>query len=805
MKFTLSWLQDYLDTDASLDEILEKLTVIGLEVEEVIDRARDLAAFTVAYVEEAEQHPNADRLRVCKVNSGTETLQIVCGAPNARAGIKVVLAQNGSTIPANGMVLRPTTIRDVASNGMMCSEREMGLSDEHDGIIELPDDAPVGEPFAPVLGLDDPIIDIAITPNRGDCLGVYGVARDLAAAGLGELKENTPKPVPGSFKSPVDVVLNFDADTANACPAFAGRYVRGVKNGPSPKWMQDRLRAIGLRPINTLVDITNYVSYDRGRPLHVYDADKLNGNIQVRLGRDGEQFLALDGKDYTVDETMCVIADDASVLGFGGIMGGEETGCSEETVNVFIESAWFDPIRTATTGRKTGINSDARYRFERTVDPESVIPGADLATQMVLDLCGGEPSEPLLSGDIPATDKIIDFPLSEVKRLTGLDVPLVEIKAILKRLGFWMSGSGDVVKVAVPSFRPDVHGKADLVEEVMRLVGVDRVPLQPLPRLGTVGQKILTLGQIRKNRARRALAARGMVEAVTWSFISDDQAVHFGGGAATLKLANPISSDLSDMRPSLFAGLLGAAQRNADRGVGETALFEVGQVFHGDQPDEQKTMATGIRKSTAGLTGSGRDWSGASTPVSVFDAKADAFAVLEALGMDTSKLQVVAEAPGIFHPGRSGRIQLGPKNPLGWFGELHPATLELMDVDGPVCGFEIVLDALPQPKGKATRTKPALALSDLMAVKRDFAFEMDRDVPAQSVIRAAMSGDKKLITGASIFDVYDGEHVAEGRKSVAIEVVLQPRDKTLTDEEIEAISSKIVAAVEKATKGTLRR
>ncbi|WP_350336003.1 phenylalanine--tRNA ligase subunit beta [Coralliovum pocilloporae] len=804
MKFTLSWLKEYLDTDASLDEILEKLTVIGLEVEEVVDRARELAAFTVAYVEEAEQHPNADRLRVCKVNTGSEVLQIVCGAPNARAGIKVVLAQNGSTIPANGMVLRPTSIRDVDSNGMMCSEREMGLSDEHDGIIELPEDAPIGEPFAPVLGLDDPIIDIAITPNRGDCLGVYGVARDLAAAGLGELKENTPKPVAGSFKSPVDVHLNFDAETANACPVFAGRYVRGVKNGPSPKWMQDRLRAIGLRPINALVDITNYVSYDRGRPLHVYDADKLNGNIQARLGREGESFLALDGKDYAVDETMCVIADDTSVLGFGGIMGGEESGSTNETVNVFIECAWFDPIRTATTGRKAGINSDARYRFERTVDPESVIPGADLATQMVLDLCGGEASEPVLAGEVPTTDRIIEFPLTEVKRLTGLDVPLVEIKAILKRLGFWMSGASDVVKVAVPSFRPDVYGKADLVEEVMRIVGVDRVPLQPLPRIGTVGQKILTTGQIRKNRARRALAARGMVEAVTWSFISEEQAKHFGGGDKALQLANPISSDLSDMRPSLFAGLLAAAQRNADRGVTDSALFEVGQVFHGDQPDDQKTVATGIRKNTAVLTGSGRDWAGNSASVSVFDAKADAFAVLEALGMETSKLQIVAEAPGIFHPGRSGRIQLGPKNHIGWFGELHPSTLELMDVDGPVCGFEIVLDAIPQPKAKATRTKPALVLSDLMAVKRDFAFEVDKDVSAQSIMRAAMSADKKLITNASVFDVYAGEHMAEGRKSVAIEVMLQPKDKTLTDVEIEAVGSKIVAAVEKATKGTLR-
>ena len=805
MKFTLSWLKDYLETDASLEEILDKLTIIGLEVEEVIDKAADLKDFTVAYVEEAEQHPDADRLRVCKVNTGKEVLQIVCGAPNARAGIKVVLAQNGSVIPANGMKLKPTVIRGVESNGMMCSEREMGMSDEHNGIIELPEDAPIGEPFAPVLGLDDPVIDIAITPNRGDALGVYGVARDLAGAGIGTLKEHHPKDVAGSFDSPINVTLKEEGDNP-ICPVFTGVYIKGVKNGPSPEWLQRRLLAIGLRPINALVDITNYISYDRGRPLHVYDADKVAGDIHVRLGKPGEKMVALDGKEYEIEagEDICVIADDNGPVGFGGIMGGEGTGSQPETTNVFVECAWFDPIKTARAGRALGIQSDARYRFERTCDPAFVIPGGHLAAQMVMDLCGGEPSKMVVAGEAPVEDKIIDFPLSEVKRLAGIDVPELEIKTVLKRLGFWVSGASDHVKVAVPTFRPDVHGKADIVEEVARIVGVDRVPNAALPRLNAVTQPPLTERQKRIRNARRQLAARGMVEAVTWSFVDKKLAEMFGGGKPELALTNPISADLSDMRPSLLPGLLLAAQRNVDRGFDDLAMFEVGQIFLGDKPDEQFTHATGIRRGAVQIVGNGRHWRDPAKAADVFDVRADALAVLEAMGMDSSKLQIVAGGPDWYHPGRSGKIQLGPKVVLGTFGELHPKVLDELKVDGPVCAFEITIEAAPEPKKKAVKSRAALQLSDLQPLSRDFAFVVAHEVTAATVLKAAASADKKLITDVNLFDVYEGEHMEPGKKSVAFEVTLQPKDKTLTDEDLEAISKKIVAAVAKATGGELR-
>ena len=804
MKFTLSWLKEYLDTDASLEEILDKLTIIGLEVEEVIDAASTLKDFTVAYVEEAEQHPDADRLRVCKVNTGKEVLQIVCGAPNARAGIKVVLAQNGSVIPTNGMVLKPTKIRGVESNGMMCSEREMGLSDEHNGIIELPEDAPIGEPFAPVLGLDDPVIDIAITPNRGDALGVYGVARDLAGAGIGTLKENHPKAVAGSFDSPVNVTLKEERDTP-ICPVFTGVYVKGVKNGPSPDWMQQRMRAIGLRPINTLVDITNYITYDRGRPLHVYDADKLNGDIHVRLGTPGEKMVALDGKEYEIaaGEDICVIADDKGPIGFGGIMGGEATGSSDETVNVFIECAWFDPILTARAGRALGIQSDARYRFERTCDPAFVIPGQNAAVQMVLDLCGGEPSNMVVAGEAPVKDMIVDFPMHEVQRLVGLEVSEIEIKTVLKRLGFWVSGNGHDVKVAVPTFRPDIHGKADIVEEVARIIGVDRVPNTALPRLNSVTKPPLTERQNRIRKARRQLAARGMVEAVTWSFTEKRLAELFGGGKPELALINPISADLSDMRPSLLPGLLQAAQRNVDRGFNDLALFEVGQIFLGDAPEEQFTHATGIRRGAVQIAGAGRHWRDGAKTADVFDIRADALAALEAMGLDSSKLQIVAGGPDWYHPGRSGKVQLGPKNVIATFGELHPKVLAGLKVDGPVCAFEITIEAIPASKKKSAK-RAALVLSDLQPLRRDFAFVVGSDVAAATIVKAAASADKKLITSVNLFDLYEGEHMEEGKKSIAFEVTLQPKDKTLTDEDIEAISSKIVASVSKATGGELR-
>ena len=804
MKFTLSWLKDHLETDASLDEIVETLTMIGLEVEEVIDPAAKLAPFHIAKVLDAKPHPNADRLKVLTVDAGSgEPLQIVCGAPNARAGLVGVLARPGDYVPGIDVTLSVGKIRDVESFGMMCSERELELSDEHNGIIDLPEDAPVGANYAAWAGLDDPVIDIAITPNRSDCLGVHGVARDLAATGLGKLIEPRREPVHGDGPCPVSVTLAF-GDTPSLCPAFGLRLVKGVKNGPSPKWMQQRLIAIGLRPINALVDITNYMTYDRGRPLHVFDAAKVAGNLVVRRGRAGEKILALDGKEYAVDPSMCVIADDNGLESIAGVMGGELSGCSEETTDVLIESALWEPINIAQTGRKLGLNSDARYRFERGVDPAFMIQGLEEATRLVVDMCGGTASDMTIAGEVPDHDHIVDFPLSEVKRLSGLEVSPAEIKVFLTRLGFWVSGTGSIWKVAVPSWRPDIEGKADLVEEVVRIVGVDKVPTTPLPRLDTVGRQVLTTGQIRRNKARRMLAARGLNEAVTWSFIPHAHATLFGGGQDEVVLANPISSDMSDMRPSLIPGLLSAAQRNADRGNGDVALFEVGQVFLSDKPEDQKMVATGVRRGTAVMTGAGRHWSGSAPVVSVYDAKADAIAALEAIGAPTGNLQVFAEAPGWYHPGRSGTLRLGPKNVLASFGEMHPKVLKALDVEGPIVAFEVHLDAVPQPKGKSGRSKGALAISGLTPVRRDFAFVVDEDIEAEKLLRAARSADKALIQNVNVFDIYRGTGVPEGKKSIAIDVTLQPVEKTLTEEDIEAIAGKIVAGVEKATGGTLR-
>jgi phenylalanyl-tRNA synthetase beta chain len=806
MKFTLSWLMDHLETDAGLDDVVDALTMIGLEVEAVTDPAAAVKPFRIARVVTAVQHPNADKLRVLTVDAGLggDPVQVVCGAPNARAGLVGVFAAPGTHIPGTGIDLAVGTIRGVESRGMMCSERELMLSDAHTGIIELPEDAPVGVSFADWRGGSDPVIEIAITPNRPDCLGVRGIARDLAARGLGRLKPDPLEPVPGRFPCPVPIALDFQPDRADACPVFAGRLVRGVVNGPSPAWMQARLKAVGLRPISALVDITNYVSFDRGRPLHVYDAARLNGTVRARLGRDGESFAALDGKTYTVDAEMCVIADDAAVLGLGGIMGGEASGVGETTTDVLIESAWFDPGRTARTGRRTGINSDARYRFERGVDPAFVVAGLELATRLVLDLCGGEPSDVIVAGVEPVHPRGIDFPLAEVRRLSGLDLPPAEIVAVLEALGFGTAGMGEVLTVEVPSWRPDIHGKADLVEEVVRIVGLDRVKATPLPRLDSVAAKVLTPIQQRTRRAKRVMAARGLVEAVTWSFVSAAEASLFGGGGAAVRLANPISADMSDMRPSLIPGLAAAVRRNVARGASDLALFEVGQVFRGDRPQDQVIAATAVRQGTAGSDGAGRHWSGDADAVDVFDAKQDALALLAALGVDTAKLQVARSAPTWFHPGRSGTLQLGPQTPIAHFGELHPAVVEAMDLPGPIVAAEVILDAIPLPKAKATKTKPALALSGLMPVSRDFAFVVDEAVEAGRIVKAVEGADRRLIGSVSVFDVYRGEHVGAGRKSVAVEVVLKPVERTLTEEDIEAVSTAIVAAVAKATGAVLR-
>ncbi len=804
MKFTLSWLKEHLDTDATLDEIVTKLTMIGLEVESVEDKAKLLAPYVIARVTEAKQHPNADRLRVCMVDTGDgKPIQVVCGAPNARTGMTGVFVPPGAFIPGKNMTLAVGTIRGVESRGMLVSEFELQISDDHDGIIDLPADAPIGQAYAKYAGLDDAVLDINLTPNRPDCTGVNGIARDLAATDIGTFKERMPKPVKGEFPCPVSVKLDF-GQTHPLCPAFALRLVRGVKNGPSPEWLQKRLRAIGLRPINALVDITNFITYDRGRPLHVFDAAKVKGDLVVRRARNGEQLLALDGKTYTLDNAMCVIADDSGVESLAGIMGGEASGCDERTTDVLIESALWDPINIAQTGRKLGINSDARYRFERGVDPNFMVPGLELATQMVIELCGGTPSEIIIAGKAEAPEKIVDFPTSELKRLAGLDLNLIEMRRILTKLGFFVAGQDTRVKVAAPSWRPDIEGKADIVEEIVRIVGVDRIPSTPFGRGDAPRKPVLTTAQVRTRKAKRALASRGLTEAVTWSFISKPQAELFGGGKPALALANPIAAELSDMRPSLIPGLVAAAQKNADRGFPDTALFEVGQIFTGDKPEDKFMAATGVRRAMAKASGAGRHWSSKSADVDAFDAKADALAMLAAAGAPAQAMQVVPGGPAWFHPGRSGTIQIGPQNILGYFGELHPRALEALDAEGPLVAFEVILERIPEGKPKATRAKAVLELSAFQPVTRDFAFVVDRAVKAADIVRAAQNVDRKLISGVSVFDLYEGQGIGAGKKSVAIAVTIQPRDKTMTDQEIDALGAKIVAEVSKRTGGVLR-
>jgi phenylalanyl-tRNA synthetase beta chain len=801
MKFTLSWLKDHLETDEPVERLADKLTMIGLEVESIDDKAKALAPFTIARVISAEQHPNADRLRVCMVDTGDggAPVQVVCGAPNARAGLISVFSAPGTFIPGKNITLGVGTIRGVESRGMLCSAAELQLSEDHDGIMELPADAPVGTGYAQWAGLGDPVLEINLTPNRQDCTGVHGIARDLSAADMGKFKDPGIKPIKGEFPCPVKVTV----EDANLCPGFALRLVRGVKNGPSPEWLQKRLSSIGLRPINALVDITNFVTYDRARPLHVFDAAKVSGNLTVRRAREGESLLALDGRTYPLDSSICVIADDHGVESLAGIMGGEASGCSEATTDVLIESALWNELNIAHTGRKLGINSDARYRFERGVDPAFMVPGLELATKLVMEMCGGSPSEKVVVGDTFGEERVIDFPLAEVRRLAGIDVPLLEMKRILGHLGFMVAGSGPVVKVAVPSWRTDVHGKADIVEEIVRIVGVDKVPMTPFERGDAPRKPILTAIQLRTRRAKRALAARGMVEAVTWSFIAKPAAELFGGGQGELALANPIASDLSDMRPSLLPGLIAAAQANSDRGFPDVALFEVGQVFRGDRPEDQLIAASGVRHGFASSKGIGRHWSGSATS-DAFDAKADAFAVLSAAGAPMQALQVVPGGANWLHPGRSGTIQIGPQNVLGYFGELHPRVLEALRADGPMIAFEVILDRIPDAKQKPTRARQLLELSPFQPVSRDFAFIVDRNVKSGDIVRAAQGADKKLITDVTVFDVYEGKGIDQGKKSIAIAVTIQPREKTLTDQEIDAVGAKIVAEVTKKTGGTLR-
>ncbi|WP_420403753.1 phenylalanine--tRNA ligase subunit beta [Nisaea sp.] len=797
MKFTLSWLKEHLETEASLEEICDALPMLGLEVEELVNPAEKLKPFTIAYVTEAVQHPNADRLRVCKVDTGKEVIQVVCGAPNARTGMKGVFAPSGSHIPGTGIDLKKGVIRGEESNGMLCSEREMGLSDEHDGIIDLPEDAPVGASFAEYAGLDDPVIDIAITPDRADCLGVRGIARDLAAAGLGRLKPLDIPEVKGTFKSPIQ--WEVDVPEPSLVPYVVGRYFRGVKNGPSPKWMQDRLAAVGLRPISGLVDITNYMMLDVGRPLHAYDADKVSGSaIRIRLAREGESYEALNEKTYTFEDGMLVLGDEHGIDDMAGIMGGERTGCTDETVNMYLEVAIFDPISVAMTGRKLNVLSDARYRFERGLDPTGPTWGVHLASKLVQEICGGEASELVVHGQEEDWKRTITLRHSRIRSLGGIEVPEEKAKQILVDLGFEVSGGGEAISAVVPPWRRDVEGEACLVEEILRINGYDEIPVVSMETGHVVPEPALSREQVREGRAKRVLASRGMLEAVTFSFLSRGEAELFGGGAAELTLVNPISSELDVMRPSILPNLLAAAARNANMGSGEAALFEVGPQYADATPKGQSKVIAGIR---VGRTGP-KDWAGSTRAVDAFDAKADVVTLLEALEAPAGNLQVSTDAPSWYHPGRSGALRLGP-NVLAFFGELHPKVLKQMDVKGPAVGFEIFLGKVPTPKSKGA-TKSFLKLSPFQPLTRDFAFVVEKDVPAEKLVRAAAGADKALIAGVRLFDEYQGKGLEESEKSLAIQVTLQPVDATLTDEQIEAVGQKIVAQVEKAVGGRIR-
>ncbi|KKI20492.1 phenylalanine--tRNA ligase subunit beta [Sphingomonas sp. Ag1] len=780
MKFTLSWLKDHLETSASLDEIVVGLTRIGLEVEGVENPGEKLAAFRIAKVLTAERHPQADKLQVLSVDAGDGPLQVVCGAPNARAGLVGVFGSPGATVPANGMVLKVAAIRGVESNGMMCSTRELELGDDHDGIIELAADAPVGEVYAEWAGLNDPVIDVSITPNRQDCMGVRGIARDLAAAGFGTLKPLSVAPVAGEGAGP-----DVRTDDPAGCPAFFAQGVNGVSNGASPEWLAKRLRAIGQKPISALVDVTNYVTVDLGRPLHVYDKAKLSGGLVARKAKAGETVLALNGKTYTLDETMTVIADDAHVHDIGGIMGGEESGVSDTTTDVIIECAFFDPEHIARTGQKLMLTSDARQRFERGVDPAFLDDGLAIATRLVLDLCGGQPTGITRAGEAPLGTRSYTYDPARAETLGGLAVAPERQRAILQSLGFTVS---DDWQVTPPTWRRDVDGPADLVEEVIRIEGIDNVPSVPLPRAPGVATPTATPEQKLERRVRRAAAARGLDEAVTWSFISEAEAAPFGGGAFTL--ANPISEDLKVMRPSLLPGLLSAAARNVRRGAGTIRLFEIGRRYLADK--ERPTLSlilAGDRRARHWQTGKAQGFD-------AFDAKTEALALLAAAGAPVDNLQVFGEAGDAWHPGQSGTLRLGPKTVLAAFGILHPNVARAFDLDAGVAAVELYLDAIPakrEPKGGGGFMRPAYTPPALQAVRRDFAFLVPDGVAADALARAVKGADKAAIVSARVFDVF----TKDGETSMAVEVVLQPGDKAFVEAELKAIADKVVAAAAK--------
>ncbi len=817
MKFTLSWLRTHLDTDASLQVITDMLTRIGLELEGVSDRGAALAPFRIAHVIEALPHPNADRLRACRVDAGAGEVSVVCGAPNAHTGMKAVFAPPGSFIPGTGITLRTGMIRGVESAGMLLSVREMGLGEDHEGIVELPADAPVGESYAAWAGLDDPLMEIAVTPNRGDALSVRGVARDLAAAGLGTLRPFAPTKMPPRFASP----LSWRIEMPQACPWVLGRTIRGLRNGPSPAWLAERLRAIGLRPINTLVDITNFFTFDLGRPLHVFDAAKVSGPHLVFRPGAGETFRALNGRDYTARPQDCVIADAAGVQSLAGVIGGEATGCDEGTTSVFIECALFDPVHVALTGRHHQIVSDARQRFERGIDPALLPDAIEAASAMVLDLCGGAASEVVAAGAEPAWRRTATLRFARLAGLGGLDVPADEAAAALERLGFVaVTRDAEHLVVAVPSWRNDIaaptplepsadlpadraakaaagraatEAEADLIEEVLRLRGLDAVPPVSMPQAAAIPPPVLTARQSRTALARRVLAARGLAECVTFSFMDSRIAARFGGGEEICRLANQIAADLDQMRPSVVATLAAAAARNAARGYADLALFEIGPSFHSAG---QTFVAAGLR---SGHTP--RHWAAPSRPLGALDAKADTWALLAALGVPMEALSVQPEGPEFYHPGRCGTVRQGPKTLLATFGELHPRLVGALDLPTPAIAFEVMLEAIADPK-RRRRAPPDLPA--FQPVRRDFAFVVDADLPAETLLRAARGAERALTAGVVLFDVFTGEALGEGRKSLGIEVTFQPRERTLTDAEIEAACAKVVAAVIRATGAILR-
>ena len=784
MKFSLSWLKQHIETDADAATIAEKLTSLGLEIEDVEDASAALGAFRIARVLTAEKHPQADKLQVLSVDLGEgKPLQVVCGAPNARAGLVGVLGLPGAVVPANGMVLKVTAVRGVESNGMMCSTRELGLGEDHEGIIELPADAPVGMRYADYLG-SDPVFDVAITPNRPDCMGVYGIARDLAAAGLGTLKPAATGGTAGSYPCPVEI----RTDDPDGCPAFYGRVIRGVRNGPSPEWLQARLKSAGQRPISALVDITNYVMLSYGRPAHAYDIAKLSGPVVARKARAGEGVTALNGKHYVLDDRMTVIADDAGVHDIAGIMGGEHSGCSDTTTDVLLEVAYFDPAGIARTGQALTLTSDARSRFERGVDPEFLDAGLDILTRLILEICGGEASEVVRAGTPPAGQKVVAYDPALAGQLGGVDVPHGEQLRILGALGFTVVETGEHWAVSVPGWRPDIDGAPDIVEEVIRVHGLDKVPSTPLPRADGVAKPTATAAQAQERKVRRAAAALGLNEAVTWSFISEAEAAAVGGGH--WKLANPISEDLKVMRPSLLPGLLSAVRRNLDRGAASVRLFEIGRRYleDGEHPTLVLVLA-GERTARGWQTGKAQ-------PFDAFDAKALCLELLGAAGAPVDNLQVMDDAGSVFHPGQSATLRLGPKNQLASFGMLHPRTLKAFDLDVPVAVAGIHLDAIPARKTSGF-ARAAYAPPALQAVTRDFAFLVPAEVPAGDLVRMVKGADKANIVGARLFDQFTGQGVPEGQKSLAVEVTLQPVEKSYDEAALKAIADRVVAAAAK--------